>query len=153
MHVAQRRLVGIGVPLIVVAGTIFCATRYVRSSLIRTSPQAERAEMIRRHNDFLWKQLRIGMTKREVARIIGEPQNSDAKCVWMWIFGLDRFGGADTTWKELLASGSDGYFVVFLDGVLRTKIYAISATSPQEEVMVLLDISEEEALSIIADPP
>lgn len=95
--------------------------------------------------------LRKGMTKGEVQSLLGNPQNSNAKYVWMWSEKYDskqnHITGDD--WQSLSFCRS-GFYLVFYDNKLQSEYLIKNAEGePWECIASSLGISNKDARNLI----
>ena len=121
---------------------------------IRTTPADKRANVISRHYDFILPRVRVGMSKRQVERIVGLPQNTDSQHVWAWAFDLGEGDGVSLTserWADQLIR-HDLMYIVFLDDKVAGSplgVRASAAESPIELVMSIKRCDERVAMTLL----
>lgn len=101
-------------------------------AVVRFSGDSRRAAAL----NELSATLKIGMQQNEVQSLIGHPDNTDIKFVWMWELTRNRSGS--TCWSEMLFT--NGVFVVFDgDGALASQLLKNTESDPWEA----LDVKHE----------
>ena len=76
-----------------------------------------------------------GMTKTEVRKLLGNPQNTDKDSeVWMWVFDWTDYvaGGFPRDWRTMSENSSgDGLWIGFDENdKVRTPLWSLSAATP-----------------------
>jgi hypothetical protein len=83
---------------------------------IPLSSQEKRASLIKRYYCLLstGQMIPIGITKKDVKSILGDPQNSDNEYVWIWIYDYKDYTkiNKELLWKNMCRF-SDGFGIVF----------------------------------------
>ena len=85
-------------------------------------------------------QLKEGMTKIEVANLIGKPFNDSDQNVWIWCFEPKR-NEKKLGWREYLRRG--GMFLVFVNGKTIKGIRSTVACSHEEVYSSVYRIDEK----------
>jgi len=143
----------ITVLLSVVLGVVFEYKRWENNTLnrIRLKPVCERAFEIGLHHDFLLERIHTGMSKEQVEKIIGEPQNIDKEHVWAWAFRDESYGVDNRkNWIDLLDAGF--MYIIFIDDKVvgnPESIYASAAQNPLEMIMGLRRCDKKTAKTLL----
>ena len=125
---------------------------YCLARKIRTTPADRRADAISRHYDFILPRVRVGMSKRQVERVVGLPQNMDRQHVWAWAFEPgEGMSLTNERWADRLIR-CDLMYIVFLDEKVTGNplgVRASAAESPVELVMSIKDCDERAAMILL----
>jgi len=118
---------------------------------IRKTPVGQRAAIISYYREFGGLHIQSGMSKQQIERIVGLPQNSDNQYVWAWSFNYQEHNSHnDRTWVDMLDDGI--IYVVFLDNCIIGKELCIEVSAvatPIEYIMSIKGCNEMEALSLL----
>ncbi len=117
---------------------------------IRLTPASERASEIERHHNFVLSRIKKGMSKAQVERIVGLPQNTDSQHVWAWAFGGESGDSDNKKWMDLIDNGL--MYIVFIDDKVvgnPESVYASAAQTPCEMVMGLRNCDAKTAMILL----
>ena len=158
-------LITVGIPMVYLVGNK-CWEHYLLKT-IRETPLDRRAFEIDVNLDLVLSRVQPGMTKQQVEKAVGRPQNFDNEHVWAWAFdGRKRVGGSDRTpvwvfepdncinenasWMDMLGAGT--MYIVFLDGKvigMPLGVEASAAVTPSELVMDVRGCDERTAFELL----
>ena len=116
--VKRNALIAVATLGFIVLGCFIAHKRWEYNLLkdIRETPPEKKARMIIHNHDFVLSHVRPGMTKQQVEKALGQPQNTDSEHVWAWAFPSAVPLKGDESWADLMRRGADIMSVVFLDG-------------------------------------
>jgi hypothetical protein len=124
---------------------------YAVLNRIRNTPSNKRAVEIAGENyDLISSHIKVGMSKQQVEKIIGLPQNIDNHHVWAWAFNDETGIVQKSHWMDLMDKGL--MYVVFLDEQVignGLNVRASAAVSPVEWVMSVKNCDERTALALL----
>jgi len=82
--------------------------------------------------DFIWSKLDYGMAKDQVYKLLGKPHNNPQENVWIWLGEYEKYKKKQQPmdWFSMIQNGEGGYFIVFANGHLVSKMYSSAAASP-----------------------
>lgn len=124
--------------VLLVVGLIACGGYMLTRSIpLSEIPQSERcAKMVDLRDSGMIPRLE-GMSKEEIRRILGDPQNHDDDgAVWIWLFDWEgyRSRGLPIDWETMASKSSgDGLWIGFdSHDRVSTFLYSLSAVDPNE---------------------
>jgi hypothetical protein len=88
----------------------------IKQSEINYDQDISQASMADNVLDDKFGQLRVGMSKLDVIKILGYPLNKIDDDVWLW--DKNKKISEDKEWKEIYGSMNSGKFLLFSDGKL-----------------------------------
>ena len=146
-------LIAVAVAGVIALGCFIAHKRWEYNLLkeIRETPPEKKARMIAHNHNFVLSHVQPGMTKQQVERAIGLPQNTDSEHVWMWASESGGWAKGKEKWLDLLEAGT--MYIVFLDGKvvgMPLGVEASAAVTPSELVMDVRGCDERTAFPALS---
>ena len=114
--------------IVISISSIIIHNKYIKykMSLLIPATGKEKFVMIEKLIPIISSELNIGMTKTDVLKIIGKPQNVDSYNIWYWSYS-NKF---NKKWIELYWGDRTGYYIIFINDKLISNIYNICDVNP-----------------------
>jgi len=138
----------ISIILIIIIKLSFIAKRNHLLLMLKNTKPSEKCSVINETYHLL--DFRPGMTKKEVAEIIGDPQNRDNEYVWVWSCGSAGEIINENYWFDVFRSS--GFYLVFYQEKLVNYISNTHESDPWDDLHNI-GLDEQTVNKLIGPPP
>jgi hypothetical protein len=130
--------------LIWTGAALFVCVAFALPTLLEQAGPRSRFEALQGLGNYL----RIGMTKSEVEKVLGRPDNVDRQNIWSWTNPTNQPGDSWTNYYM-----DDGLFLVFHNEKLASPLLKFSESDPWEALHSFTGTSQMEAEKLLGPQP
>ncbi len=123
---------------------------------IKNAPPSEKFELIHEIPELINQKLHKGMTKDEVRNLIGEPQNTDDKYIWLWSEKLDPSTpdfenlSHENNWISLTINRNNYYLMFYNEKLICQDLVWWLSENPHDLLSLETELTRKQAMELLS---